>query len=110
MCSTAWLVLILTLASCVAACRQPDRASARTRDGALPVGTSARAAAGSAADTSGQWTMAAGDYASTRFSALDEINAANVARLKVAWTFSTGMVAGHEAAPLIVGSTMYLVT
>jgi PQQ-dependent dehydrogenase (methanol/ethanol family) len=56
------------------------------------------------------WTMAAGNYASTRFSALDEINSGNVARLKVAWTFSTGMVAGHEAAPLIVGSTMFLIT
>ena len=48
------------------------------------------------------WTMAAGNYASTRFSRLDEINTGNVARLKVAWTFSTGMVAGHEAAPLVV--------
>jgi lanthanide-dependent methanol dehydrogenase len=58
----------------------------------------------------GQWTMAAGDYASTRYSKLDEINTGNAGRLKVAWTFSTGMVAGHEAAPLVVGSTMYLVT
>ena len=56
-----------------------------------------------------QWAMTPGNYASTRFSALDEINAGNVARLRVAWTFSTGMVAGHEAAPLVVGSTMYLV-
>ena len=61
-------------------------------------------------DDAGQWTMAAGDYASTRFSPLDEINAGNASRLKAAWTFSTGMLAGHEAAPLIVGSTMYLVT
>ena len=58
----------------------------------------------------GNWTMAPGDYASTRFSKLDEINAGNINRLKVAWTFSTGMVAGHEAAPLVVGSTMYLAT
>ena len=54
--------------------------------------------------------MAPGDYANTRFSRLDEITAANVSRMKVAWTFSTGMVAGHEAAPLVVGSTMYLVS
>jgi lanthanide-dependent methanol dehydrogenase len=58
----------------------------------------------------GQWTMPAKDYASTRFSGLDEINRANAGQLKVAWTFSTGIVAGHEAAPLVVGSTMYLVT
>jgi lanthanide-dependent methanol dehydrogenase len=58
----------------------------------------------------GQWVMPAKNYASTRYSTLDEINAGNVGRLKVAWTFSTGVVAGHEAAPLVVGSTMYLVT
>src|SRR5215217_4381183 len=58
----------------------------------------------------GQWVMAAKNYASTRYSTLDEINAGNAARLKVAWTFSTGVTAGHEAAPLIVGGTMFLVT
>src|SRR3954463_5722947 len=58
----------------------------------------------------GQWLMPAKDYASTRFSALDEIKADNVKNLKVAWTFSTGVNRGHEAAPLVVGSTMYVVT
>jgi PQQ-dependent dehydrogenase (methanol/ethanol family) len=58
----------------------------------------------------GQWVMPAKDYASTRFSGLDEINSGNVRQMGVAWTFSTGMVAGHEAAPLVVGDTMYLVT
>jgi PQQ-dependent dehydrogenase (methanol/ethanol family) len=54
--------------------------------------------------------MAAKDYASTRFSSLNEINTSNVGRMRAAWTFSTGMTAGHEAAPLVVGSTMFLVT
>jgi PQQ-dependent dehydrogenase (methanol/ethanol family) len=54
--------------------------------------------------------MPARDYASTRFSGLDEIQTGNVGRLRVAWTFSTGVNAGHEAAPLVAGSTMYLVT
>src|SRR5215208_5932978 len=58
----------------------------------------------------GQWAMPAKNYASTRFSTLDEINTGNVGRLKVAWTFSTGVTAGHEAPPLVVGSTMYLIT
>jgi PQQ-dependent dehydrogenase (methanol/ethanol family) len=58
----------------------------------------------------GQWVMPAKNYASTRFSGLNEINAQNVRQLRVSWTFSTGMVAGHEAAPLVVGSTMFLVT
>jgi PQQ-dependent dehydrogenase (methanol/ethanol family) len=58
----------------------------------------------------GQWIMAAKNYASTRFSGLNEIHAGNVASLKVAWTFSTGVAAGHEGAPLVVGPVMYLVT
>jgi lanthanide-dependent methanol dehydrogenase len=58
----------------------------------------------------GQWLMPAKDYASTRFSGLDQINAGNVKDLKPAFTFSTGLVRGHEAAPLVVGNTMYIVT
>jgi PQQ-dependent dehydrogenase (methanol/ethanol family) len=56
------------------------------------------------------WTMAPGDYASTRFSPLDEITTSNVSTLRVAWTFSTNVLAGQEAAPLVVGGTMYVVT
>lgn len=62
------------------------------------------------ASDDGQWTMPAHDYASTRFSRLDQITRANVGQLKLAFTFSTGIVKGHEAAPLVVGSTMYIVT
>jgi PQQ-dependent dehydrogenase (methanol/ethanol family) len=54
--------------------------------------------------------MAAKDYANTRFSSLDQINTGNVKDLKVAWTFSTGIVRGHEGAPLVVNDTLYLVT
>ena len=63
-----------------------------------------------AAAEDGQWLMAAKDYANTRYSALDQINTSNVANLKEAWSFSTGAVNGHEAAPLVVGDTMYVVT
>jgi PQQ-dependent dehydrogenase (methanol/ethanol family) len=58
----------------------------------------------------GQWTISAKDYANTRFSGLDQINATNVGSLKVAWTFSTGVDRGQEAAPIVVGDTMYVVT
>lgn len=58
----------------------------------------------------GQWTMPAGDYASTRYSGLDQINAGNVGNLRPVFTFDTGIDRGHEAAPLVVGSTMYVVT
>jgi PQQ-dependent dehydrogenase (methanol/ethanol family) len=58
----------------------------------------------------GQWTMAAKNYASTRFSELAQINPANVARLRPEFTFSLGVDKGQEAAPLVVGGTMYIVT
>lgn len=63
-----------------------------------------------AADDDGQWTMPAKDYANTRFSKLAQITAANVKDLRLVWTQKTGVEKGHEAAPLIVGSTMYVVT
>ena len=58
----------------------------------------------------GQWVMAAKNYASTRYSALTQIGAENVNALQVEFTFSTGVARGHEAAPLVVGDTMYVVT
>jgi PQQ-dependent dehydrogenase (methanol/ethanol family) len=58
----------------------------------------------------GQWTMPAKDFASTRYSTLSEINTGNVKNLKPAWTFSTGLTRGHEAAPLVVNNTMYVIT
>ncbi len=58
----------------------------------------------------GQWTMPARDHANTRYSGLDQVHTGNVAQLRLAWTFSTGVLRGHEAAPLVVGDTMYVVT
>ena len=67
-------------------------------------------AATAPAGDDGQWTMPAKDYANTRFSGLEEINTQNVKGLKVAWTFSTGVNRGQEAAPIVVSNTMYVVT
>jgi PQQ-dependent dehydrogenase (methanol/ethanol family) len=50
------------------------------------------------------------DYANTRFSKLDQINAKNVKKLQVAWTFSTGVLRGHEGSPLVIGNMMYVHT
>ncbi|MCJ2014694.1 methanol/ethanol family PQQ-dependent dehydrogenase [Methylobacterium sp. J-076] len=50
------------------------------------------------------------DAANTRYSPLAQIDAGNVGRLKVAWTFSTGVLRGHEGAPLVVGTVMYVHT
>src|SRR5271163_4312187 len=54
------------------------------------------------------WVMQSGDYANTRYSKLNQINASNVGKLQVAWTFSTGVLRGHEGGPLVVGDTMYV--
>lgn len=58
----------------------------------------------------GNWTMPGKDYASTRFSALNQITPTNVRKLQVAFTFSTGTTHGLEAPPLVVNNTMYVIT
>ncbi|MGC1578885.1 MAG: methanol/ethanol family PQQ-dependent dehydrogenase [Beijerinckiaceae bacterium] len=54
------------------------------------------------------WVMPTGDYANHRYSTLKQINKENVGKLQVAWTFSTGVLRGHEGAPLVIGDVMYL--
>ena len=81
----------------------PMQASPASAGKAIP------AAAASPADD-GNWTMPGKDYASTRFSGLNEITPANVGKLQVTMTFSTGTTEGFEAPPLVVGGTMYVIT
>ncbi len=57
-----------------------------------------------------QWAIQTGDYKNQRYSQLDQINKDNVGDLQVAWTFSTGVLRGHEGSPLVIGDTMYLHT
>jgi lanthanide-dependent methanol dehydrogenase len=84
----------------------------------LLLGLSAHTAAGSKTTSStmstsgedGQWTMPSKDYAATRYSGLTDINAGNAMRLHPVWTFSTGVLGGHEGQPLVVNNTMYVVT
>jgi lanthanide-dependent methanol dehydrogenase len=61
-------------------------------------------------DNPADWPMPAKNYAGTRFSGLKQITAGNVKNLTMAWTFSTGVLRGHEAAPLVIGDTMYVIT
>ena len=60
-------------------------------------------------DPPGEWRRASRDYANTHYSPLDQITPENVKRLRMAWTFSDGATGGHEAAPLVVNDTMYLI-
>jgi lanthanide-dependent methanol dehydrogenase len=109
----SWLARgVLGAVACVAlgiatACRpeaSQSTGSTNVQVGAPPSG------GGTLAPDDGQWVRPAKDFASTRFSALNEINTANVKGLRPIATFSTGVLRGHEAAPIVVGSTMYVVT
>ena len=98
---------VAALITCPACSRRGESDHTATASGVSASGT---AQAPASTDDDGQWVMAAKDFANTRYSRLSDIKADNVASLKLAWTFSTGVNAGHEAAPLVVNSTMYVVT
>jgi lanthanide-dependent methanol dehydrogenase len=54
------------------------------------------------------WVMPSRTYDAQRFSPLKQINTANVGKMQVAWSFSTGVLRGHEGAPLVIGNVMYV--
>jgi len=56
------------------------------------------------------WATWGGNYAGTRYSTLDQINTHNVKNLQVAWTFSTGVLRGHEGGPLTVNGVVFVHT
>jgi lanthanide-dependent methanol dehydrogenase len=62
------------------------------------------------ANDANNWAMPTGDYWNQRYSKLNQITADNVAKLQVAWTFSTGVLRGHEGNPLVIGNMMYVHT
>jgi membrane-bound PQQ-dependent dehydrogenase (glucose/quinate/shikimate family) len=82
--------------------------------------TAARTPAGRAsAGPADDWPSYGHDPGGMRFSPLTEITRANVAQLKVAWTFHTGDISdgsddrqrsGFETTPLVVDGTLYLTT
>ncbi|WP_286722130.1 methanol/ethanol family PQQ-dependent dehydrogenase [Methylophaga sp. UBA2012] len=56
------------------------------------------------------WVMPAGNYNNQRYSELTQINKDNVKDLNMAWSFSTGVLRGHEGNSLVIGDTMYVHT
>jgi quinoprotein glucose dehydrogenase len=61
----------------------------------------------------GEWQTYGGDLQSTRYSALDQINADNFSKLQVAWRFKTDNFgprpdANMQSTPLVVKGVMYL--
>ncbi len=61
-------------------------------------------------DDAKQWGLQLGNYAGQRYSTLEQVTAENVDDLQVAWSFSTGVLRGHEGSPLVIGDIMYVHT
>jgi len=78
-----------------------------------PIGFSADARADKLEDlakSEDNWVSQGKNYSANHYSALKQINATNVKNLKPSWTFSTGLLNGHEGSPLIVDGKMYVHT
>lgn len=73
----------------------------------LLVSLGANAQAGGSGD---EWTTPSGTLQATRFSKLADITPANAGGLVEEFAFATGVKNTHQGQPLVVGSTMYIVT
>jgi lanthanide-dependent methanol dehydrogenase len=107
---TGLLILCGALACRENAPNKPQPGPTATRLTATPAGPPGVETRANPEPETGDWTQPAKDYANTRYSGLDEINASNVSHLALVGTFSTSVLRGHEAAPLVVNKTLYVVT
>ncbi len=89
----------LTLMSCVAAAALLANGAAFANDELIKLSKDPK-----------QWALPTGDYANRRYSELDQINSDNVRNLVPVWSFSTGVLRGHEGGPLVIGDVMYFNT
>ena len=67
---------------------------------------------GQSGAVNGEWRTYGGDLGHTRYSPLDQINAANFSKLEVAWRFKTDNLGPRpeyqfESTPLMVGGVLY---
>jgi alcohol dehydrogenase (cytochrome c) len=58
----------------------------------------------------GDWLMNRRTYDGWGYSPLTQITTANVVRLRPVWSFSTGAINGHEAAPIVHDGVMFVAT
>jgi PQQ-dependent dehydrogenase (methanol/ethanol family) len=111
-CTAITCLGLLASAVALASCNKNPTAKSTGPEVYAPIGAGAHAlpprAAAPADD--GNWTMPSKNYAATRFSALSQITPANIGKLSLAFTFSTGTTKGFEAPPLVVNGTMYVIT
>ncbi len=79
---------------------------------ACVIGCAAVTVIGQAGATNGEWRTYGGDLGHTRYSPLDQINAANFSALEVAWRFKTDKLGPRpefqlEATPLMINGIVY---
>ncbi|HEY4230562.1 MAG TPA: PQQ-dependent dehydrogenase, methanol/ethanol family, partial [Thermoanaerobaculia bacterium] len=106
------ILVVMALAASVAACacgRRATRPEAEVAHFPPAAGSDAGLPSWVPPDR-GDWTMPAKDYASSRYSTLSDLTPSNVRGLRLAFAFPTGVDRGHEAAPLVVGGDLYVVT
>ena len=56
------------------------------------------------------WLQYRGNYAGWGYSPLAKVNAGNVGRLQVAWSFATGQAEGHQSPPIVNNGVMFVTT
>ena len=61
-----------------------------------------------AAQKTPDWPSVGLDYAESRFSKLDQVNAGNVKQLGLVWSYDLESTRGVEATPLVVDGIMYV--
>lgn len=99
----------MLIATALSGCEKRVQAHPRREIGALKDANSVSLRANTPGED-GQWTLPAKDYENTRYVRLKQIDSQNVNNLKLVWSQPTGVKRGHEAAPLVVGDTMFVVT
>jgi alcohol dehydrogenase (cytochrome c) len=58
----------------------------------------------------GNWMLYRRTYDGQGYSPLEQINTSNVKGLTPVWTFSTGVIEGHEAPPIVNNGVMFVAT
>jgi lanthanide-dependent methanol dehydrogenase len=106
----AFILFCIGMSACLCACGGSRSQQSTGKSAAQETNYSSPVYHGKLEADDGQWIRPAKDFASTRYSSLDQINTSNVNNLKVAFSFSTGQDRGHEAAPIVVNNTMYIIT
>ena len=56
------------------------------------------------------WPMTGKNYSANNYSPATQVTKANVKQLRPAWSFSTGVLSGHEGTPLVVDGKMFVHT